>query len=224
LRITWCGHSYFMVEAGGLRVAMDPHDGDSLGLPRCRAQADLVLVSHDHYDHNAVELASSPRTRVVRWREGELSLGGLRVRGVRLGHDDKGGSLFGSLVAYVVEAEGLALAHMSDVGEPSDSAERVGRADIAIVPAGDVTTVSQDEAVRWAVRLGARLVLPAHYWVPGSNVPLDPLDRLLEAWRGRVERVSSSSVTVDAASLPQEPTLLVLEPPKDPSGFRRPSP
>jgi len=84
------------------------------------------------------------------------------------------------------------------------------------VPAGDVTTVSQDEAVRWAARLGARLVLPAHYWVPGSNVPLDPLDRLLEAWRGRVERVSSSSVTVDAASLPQEPTLLVLEPPKGP--------
>ncbi len=213
MNITWCGHSYFVLEHGGRRVAIDPHDGDSLGLPRCRVTSDLVLVTHDHYDHNAVELAYSPGARVLMWAEGSLDLGWAEVRGVRLAHDERGGSLFGTVVAYVVKLGGVTVAHLGDVGEPSSSAPKVGRADVVIVPAGDVTTVGQEEAIRWAEALGAKLVVPAHYWLPGSNVPLDPLDVLLGLWRGRVWRPGSYSVSIDPAGLPGEPTLLVLEPP-----------
>lgn len=213
MNLTWCGHSYFILEAQGRRVAVDPHDGDSLGLPRCRVSADLVLVTHDHYDHNAVEMASSPAARVVRWSPVSLDLGWASVKGVRLAHDDRGGSLFGFVVAYVISVGGLKLAHLGDVGEPSAAAQRVGRADVVIVPAGDVTTVGQAEALRWAEALGARLIVPAHYWVPGSNVPLDPLDKLLEIWRGRVLRPGSNRFELREDALPPEPALLVLEPP-----------
>ncbi|MGC9072451.1 MAG: MBL fold metallo-hydrolase [Acidilobus sp.] len=211
--VRWCGHSYFVVEALGHTIALDPHDGDSLNLPRCGVQADLVLVTHDHYDHNAVEVASGPGAAVVRWREGAVNVGWAVVRGVRLSHDERGGALFGHVVAYVVEVEGLRLAHLGDVGEPSSSAARVGKVDVVIVPAGDVTTVSQGEAIRWAEALGARLVIPAHYWVPGSNVPLDPLDAFLAAWRGRVLRPGLSYIEVKGSDMPTEQTLVILEPP-----------
>ena len=217
VNLTWCGHSYFVIEAQGRRIAVDPHDGDSLGLPRCRVSAELVLVTHDHYDHNAVELVSSPTARVVRWSPASLELGWASVRGVRLAHDDKNGSLFGFVVAYVISVGGLTIVHLGDVGEPSAAAQKVGRADVVIVPAGDVTTVDQAEALRWAEALGARLIVPAHYWVRGSNVPLDPLDKLLGIWRGRVLRPGTNSFELREDALPPEPALLVLEPPPGPS-------
>ncbi|MGC9210007.1 MAG: MBL fold metallo-hydrolase, partial [Acidilobus sp.] len=202
------------VSVGGHLISIDPHDGDSLNLPRCKVSSDLVLVTHDHYDHNAVELASGPGARVVRWAEGVIDVGWARVRGVRLSHDSRGGSLFGHVTAYVIEAEGLRVLHLSDVGESSSSADRVGKVDVAIVPAGDVTTVDQEEAVRWALAVGARVVIPAHYWVPGSNVPLDPLDAFLSHWKHQVVRVGSQQVELTPGSLPSGPTLLVLEPPR----------
>lgn len=191
MRLAWCGHSYFVLSSGGQVLAIDPHDGDSLGLERCKVDADYVLITHDHYDHNAAEVASGPRTKaVLRFREVPVTLGPFRVRGFRLPHDSDGGSSYGWSTAYMVEAEGLRVLHMGDVGVPPDEGlvSVIGPTDVIMVPAGDVTTVGQEGAVEWALRLNAKLVIPMHYWVRGSNVPLDPLDSFLSAWRGPVER------------------------------------
>ena len=65
-RITWIGHSSFLIQAGGLNVLTDPVFGDraspvSFAGPRrlsppglalsALPPIDLVLQSHDHYDH-----------------------------------------------------------------------------------------------------------------------------------------------------------------------------
>ncbi|MFP3081020.1 MAG: MBL fold metallo-hydrolase [Acidilobus sp.] len=192
MRVSWCGQSYFIVTGpGGVRLAVDPHDGDSLGLPRCEADADYILVTHDHYDHNAVDVARGPRTKgVALWREGTFTFGPFRVAGVRLPHDAQDGSRYGWTAAYLVEADGVRVLHMGDVGvAPTEDLVRpFGKVDVIMVPAGDVTTVSQAGAIEWAKAVGAPVVIPMHYWLPGSNVPLDPIDVMLSIWRGDVER------------------------------------
>ena len=214
MMVTWCGHSYVILSYSSERVAIDPHDGDSLNLPRCKVDSTYVLVTHDHYDHNAVELAKGPSTRsVIRWSAGRTSLGDLMVVGVENLHDPRGA--FGKNVSYLLVIEGLRVVHLGDVGEPPSERllSALGPADIAFVPAGNVTTVGQADAVRWAEALGAKIVVPVHYWVEGSTTPLDPLDAFLSLWRGKVAFLDTNSFEVSRASLPSEATLFVLKPP-----------
>ena len=54
--IRWLGQASFAVTtAAGTRVRTDPFD-ESLGLPVSKEPADVVTVSHAHFDHNAVHL------------------------------------------------------------------------------------------------------------------------------------------------------------------------
>lgn len=64
MKVTWLGHSCFLVEdTGGTKVITDPFDVDpkrfaDRGLkfaypPLSGVQADLELISHEHFDHNA---------------------------------------------------------------------------------------------------------------------------------------------------------------------------
>ena len=85
LRITWIGHSSFLVQAGGLNVLLDPvfslraSPFQRLGPARFVAPGialedlppiDAVLLSHDHYDHldePAVRALHARFGHAVRW-------------------------------------------------------------------------------------------------------------------------------------------------------------
>src|SRR5512137_1121191 len=63
MRIIWHGHACFEVQ-DRLTVVMDPHDGKSLGIKAPQAKADIVLVSHDHFDHNCTRVLKGDFTVV----------------------------------------------------------------------------------------------------------------------------------------------------------------
>jgi L-ascorbate metabolism protein UlaG (beta-lactamase superfamily) len=75
----------------------------------------LVLVTHNHFDHNAVEVASGPSTKVVKWRAGEV-LDAPLIRGFKFYHDKASGRLRGTVVAYLIEVDGVRILHLSDIG------------------------------------------------------------------------------------------------------------
>ena len=215
LVLRWHGHACFELVYGGKSLLIDPHDGGSLGVgfEPPRARPDYVLVTHEHYDHNAVEAIASEDTVVVRERVGEFTLGPFRVKGVRLPHDEFGGRLRGFVVAYRVEAGGVRVVHLSDLGRPLEEGEarELGPADVVLAPAGDVYTVHPRHVLEAAEALGARVLVPMHYWVEGMQLPLEPLDALLRyAKRWRVVRHSSSEVELAREELPSDRVLLVL--------------
>lgn len=219
LRLRWWLHACFEIEAGGKRLVIDPHDGGSLGVgfEAPMVVADYVLVTHEHYDHNAVEKVSGKHTVVVREGTGDFELGPFRVRGVRLPHDEFEGRLRGFVVAYRVEAEGLSLVHLSDLGRAlrEEEAEAIGRVDVALIPAGDVYTLHPRQALEAAEALGARVVVPMHYWLPGMQLPLEPLDELLRyAKKWRVVRLDSNTLELSREELPSEKTIVALAPPR----------
>ena len=54
MKITYFGHSCFMFDENGYKIVIDPFK-DVDGYKNVNTAADMVLCSHDHFDHNAVE-------------------------------------------------------------------------------------------------------------------------------------------------------------------------
>lgn len=217
VEVEWCGHSYLLVRWHGATIAVDPHDGGSVGVETCKVKADYVLVTHDHFDHNAVTVASGPGTRVVKWRTGSFKLGeGVSVEGYRFYHDKASGRLRGTVVAYKVEVGGVRVVHLSDIGHvpPREALEPLRGADLLAVPVGGVYTIDAVEAVDLVEALQPRLVLPIHYWVEGVILPLDPLDRFLSHSRFRRARLDGRTVPLEPGGAEGRPTILIPRPPR----------
>ncbi|MCX8195753.1 MAG: MBL fold metallo-hydrolase [Acidilobaceae archaeon] len=207
--IKWCGHSYFILETN-VKIAIDPHDGESIGagLGTCREGADLILITHDHYDHNAVEMAAKRESRVIKERAGEFLVKGVKVKGVKLFHDKERGARRGISVAYVIEAEGLRVAHLGDLGHrlERDHIESIGSVDVLMVPVGGTYTIGPREALEVISQLSPKIAIPMHYWVPGSFLPLSPLSEFLRFVERAVK--AEGALEVRRELLPKETTIV----------------
>jgi L-ascorbate metabolism protein UlaG (beta-lactamase superfamily)/uncharacterized membrane protein YesL len=210
VEIRWLGHACFLITAGdGTRILTDPFD-DTVGYDLPTVPADIVTVSHAHFDHNNVgvvqgspEVVDSP---------GDRSFGGVRIRGVHTCHDTKGGALRGRNIVFIIETDNVAICHAGDLGHvPSDeTVKNIGRVDVLLIPVGGTYTLDArgaEEAVR---KLGPKIVIPMHYKTRDLKLTeLDSAERFL-AGLSRVERATGSSYTVQASSLPRDLTAVVL--------------
>ncbi|MEM1873069.1 MAG: MBL fold metallo-hydrolase [Acidilobaceae archaeon] len=185
--VVWHGHACVELRlSSGASIVFDPHDGASLGIPKPKASADIVLVSHDHFDHNAVSVVAKPGARVIKMGLGENILDSLRVVGLPSYHDKVKGAQRGSNTIYLVEAEGVRVAHLGDLGEEPEPSvlARITGVDLLITPVGGTFTIGPSEA--WAIveKTEPLNVLPIHYAVRGLRLPLRPVDDFLKLVRG----------------------------------------
>ena len=121
---TCIGHAKFLIELeNGLRIVTDPYDA-TCGYPVTPVQADVVLVSHGHHDHSAVDtIPGSPR---VIDAAGKYDLGdGVTVTAVESFHDDAEGQKRGRNLLFSIRAEGLNAIHLGDLGH-IPTAEQIG--------------------------------------------------------------------------------------------------
>ena len=218
IELVWWGHACFEIIYNDVNLVIDPHDGVSLGrnFKAPMTIAKYVLVSHRHYDHDAVEVVTNRDTEVIYEKEGRFRLGPFDVEGVKLPHDEFNGRIRGYVVAYIVRVEGLRLIHLSDIGRSlnEEEANRIGTTDVALVPVGNVYTILPHEAIRVAEMLEAKIIIPMHYWVTGMQLPLDPLDSFLRfAKKWKVVRIDTNKVVLGKDKLPEEKSIYVLKPP-----------
>ena len=154
MTLTWLGHSCFVLESYGFRVLLDPFR-DIPGLPDICMEADAVYCSHGHFDH--------AYTDEVTLTSGKVNP--FTVREIDSFHDDQGGALRGSNLIRTFTAEGLAVAHLGDLGHrlsASQSAE-IGPCDAVLVPVGGFYTIDAAGAKEVSGATGARVVIPMHY-------------------------------------------------------------
>ena len=112
MKIQWIAHSCFKVYLeSGKTLLFDPFD-DDIGYTRSETQADIVLMSHDHHDHNSLkhikegyELIRTP---------GVFQVDDIRIEGLPCYHDKEEGKKRGENIIFKVQAEGLTLVHLGD--------------------------------------------------------------------------------------------------------------
>jgi L-ascorbate metabolism protein UlaG (beta-lactamase superfamily) len=179
LRIRWHGHACFEI-AGSVTVVTDPHDGKSLGIAPPRAKADLVLVSHDHFDHNCVDMVSGPDTSVIRKPVMTVERG-VRVEGMTAFHDSSRGSKRGEITLFKFELDGTAFCHLGDLGHKLDDAsiDKLSPVDVLFIPVGDVFTIGPDSAKAMIEGISPKVAIPMHYRMPGMTLSIQPVQNFL---------------------------------------------
>ena len=155
MKITWCGHSCFLLETAEGSVVLDPYAPGSVpGLTLPALTADLVLCSHGHGDHGYAQgVALSGRDP------------GFSVTAIPCFHDDQGGRLRGVNRIHVIEAEGLRVAHLGDLGHllSREQLAALGQLDVLLIPVGGHYTIGPETAADTAKAVDARITVPMQY-------------------------------------------------------------
>src|SRR3989344_2211587 len=179
ISIVWLGHASFMIEADGKTIYIDPYV-----LPASPKKADLILVTHDHFDHLGTEQVKQIRgdgtvlygtTAAVRKvafgnpiRDGiTFEAAGFTVTAVKAYNIDKFDSyehLYhpnGTVVGYLIEIDGRTI---YDAGDTDFIPEMNSLApDIALLPIGGKYTMDVHDAVAAANAINPGIVVPMHY-------------------------------------------------------------
>ena len=206
MRIRWHGHACFEV-AGSSVVVTDPHDGKSIGIKPPCASADIVLVSHDHFDHNCAKMVSGSDSSVV--TDPVMTVDrGVRIEGFEADHDDQGGSKRGKITVFKFELDGFSFCHLGDLGHVVDDtlAEHLSGVDFLFVPVGDVFTIGPESALRVIDKVKPKIAVPMHYRTQGLSLSIRPLQDFTKLVDG--DRILKVGNEVDIASddLPEKGT------------------
>ena len=164
--IRYLGWAFSLVTAAdGLRIAIDPYG--NIGYPFPTVEADVVLVTHEHGDHNNVGLVrGAPRVfrglapGAADWNRVYERIGGTLVYAVPGFHDSEQGTTPRGLDAFfVIDSGGVRIAHLGDIGQPtlSDGQLRaLGSIDVLMIPVGAGPTVSVPTRTASSIRSARR--------------------------------------------------------------------
>jgi L-ascorbate metabolism protein UlaG (beta-lactamase superfamily) len=177
--------------------------------------ADLVLVTHEHGDHNGVDVVGGSPV-VLRSTAGRLDSPLGEVVAIASEHDDVAGTARGPNTVFCFSLDGLRICHLGDFGQPAlrpEQREAIGPVDVLFVPVGGGPTIGGVAAAELVRSLAPRLVVPMHYRTAAVNF-LEPPDEFLEALGLGVQRLDTSeAVAEDLLGTADEPTVALLAPP-----------
>jgi L-ascorbate metabolism protein UlaG (beta-lactamase superfamily) len=202
MQLEWYGQSAFRLTDGDTTVFIDPFDDLSALASRgmrwdypaiSGVRADLLLVTHEHLDHNGVG-AIEGGPAIIRSAAGthESPIG--EVVGIASEHDDVAGTRRGHNTLYVFALGALRVAHLGDLGQRAlrpEQLEALGSVDLLLVPVGGGPTIDAEQARAIADLVHASLVVPHHYRTHRIDF-LEPLDD----FEARFERVHRADTPV----------------------------
>ena len=207
MRIRWYGQSAFLL-SGDHTVFIDPF-GDMSGLaarglefnypPVADVTADLLLVTHEHGDHNVVDVVGGDPV-TIRSTAGRFESPVGEVVAIASEHDDVAGTVRGPNTIFRFELDGVRVAHLGDFGQRAlrpEQHEAIGEVDVLFIPVGGGPTIGGEGAADVVRAIAPRVVVPMHYRTAAVNF-LDPPDEFIAALGMPSRKVPSSEVEVDA--------------------------
>ncbi len=224
--IIWHGHSCFSIidKSNGYTITLDPFKPETGRLKKPDIQSDLVLATHDHFDHANVEaVAKWDAVKLVGFI-GDRSINHVKIRGVETYHDEEGGKKRGKNAVYVININDGVFVHLGDLGHilTDDQISKIngfGRIDVLFVPVGGVYTIGPEEAVKVIKQLNPRIAIPMHYYHETLNRTvfknLAKLSDFLEKWDGPKKKVTENKILIDTETLPEVTTVYILKWPEN---------
>jgi L-ascorbate metabolism protein UlaG (beta-lactamase superfamily) len=220
-------HAAVKIEANGKKIYIDP-----TGIVRATADADIVLITHDHSDHfdlTSIGNVAKPGTVFVAsqscvaalqaqfritvmaaspgWR---TTIGDIQIEAVAAYNLAKSQYHPSSAdyVGYVVTVNGVRIYHAGDTERIPEM--KTFTCDVALLPLGQTYTMnSVDEAAAAALDVQAKIAIPIH-WGTNEGSYADAL-RFQTLLNGRVQVVITTgtgfAVTVDDPPPLPPPTI-----------------
>ncbi len=217
MRVKWLGHSCFLFTSDkGTKVIADPYKPQGgLKYGEIDESADIVLISHEHADHNNPSSVKG-RPQILKG-PGVKEAKGVKFTGVAAHHDEAGGSKRGNDTIFAFELDGIRICHLGDLGHELDDAQvkQIGTVDVLFVPVGGFYTFEPDVATKVVNRLAPKVVVPMHFKTAKVDTStfgaiVGP-DDFLKGKSG-VDRRNSSEAEFQAATLPASVQIVVLKP------------
>ena len=178
LKIRWHGHACFEIR-NGKTIVIDPHDGKSIGIKIPQVEGDIILITHDHYDHNSYKTVEKKGTKII--RVGNRTIEGIKIQSLHAFHDEDGGEKRGEMNLYKIHMDNLQLCHLGDLGHILDdsSLRKMGEVDILFIPVGGNFTIDAPQALAMITAIRPRVAVPMHYKIGGLSLPIDRIDTFL---------------------------------------------
>ena len=156
IKIKWHGHSCYSVTSNDYTIVLDPYAPDSVpGLAPLEVSANRVLCSHKHGDHGC--------EKAVTLIENETSP--FNILKIDTWHDDANGTLRGANRIHILEAHGMRIVHLGDLGceLTSQQLDQLRNIDVLMIPVGGFYTIDAKQALEIVSQISPRIVIPMHY-------------------------------------------------------------
>ncbi|MCS0504203.1 MBL fold metallo-hydrolase [Ancylobacter mangrovi] len=210
--LSYIGHSTFLIEtAGGVTVATDYND-----YVRPDVVPRVATMNRAHLTHYSLNPDPGIEYVLKGWREdrdpvhydmevGDLWIGNLQTN-IR---DWEGGTIRNGNSIFVFRAADLCIAHLGHLHHllTEQDLGALGRIDVVLAPVDGSYTLDVDGMVEVLKKLESPVVIPMHYFNQAT------LERFLEHFASSkyaIRRENSSTLVLSRASLPTQPTVIVL--------------
>ncbi|PIY91022.1 MAG: hypothetical protein COY72_00395 [Candidatus Nealsonbacteria bacterium CG_4_10_14_0_8_um_filter_35_10] len=214
MQVIWKGQSFFQIliqrgKESVVKIAIDPYD-EQIGLKPPTLEADILLISHSHYNHNNIKAVSG--NPFIIEGPGEYEIKGIFIQGISSFHDNVQGKERGENTIYTLESEGIKICHLGDLGQKEltdEQLEKIGAIDILMIPVGGIYTISAKEAAKIISQVEPKIVIPMHYHIPKLKIKLEGLDKFLKMMGVKAPEVSKK-LSVSQRNLPTEGMKIII--------------
>ena len=214
MKIRYLGHSCFqLTESTGTSIVTDPFGKIGFDLPR--VSADVVTVSHAHYDHNNVDGVDG-KLAVIE-KEGNYDFGGVGISAISSYHDDEEGKLRGKNLIFKFRMDGLEICHLGDIGEECSSSliEAILPVHVLLIPVGGEYTIDAEQAKEYVDRLMPSIVIPMHFKSKGLNMDIDKVDEFLDLFEEdadeeQIVRLEGDELELFRDDITEETTKIIV--------------
>lgn len=213
MNIKYLGHAAFVITSDtGLKIITDPYGtGPDLTYGEITESADIVTVSHDHFDHSNVA-AVKGNPEVVR-RTGRSTAKGIEFKGIASYHDEAKGRLRGDNIIFCFEVDGIGVCYLGDLGHLLDDKQvaEIGSVDILFIPVGGYYTIDAKAATEVCNQLKPKVIIPMHYKTEKGIPNIVGVDEFLGG-KANVNRLDVSQAEFKPGELPAASQIIVLKP------------
>jgi len=214
MKVKWLGHASFLFTSDeGTKILTDPYELGMFGVNygKIEEAADIVIVSHDHPDHNNV--GGVPGSPQVVKGAGRHQVKGIEFRGIASYHDDTGGSQRGPNNIFCFTVNGVRVCHLGDLGHVLSDQQlaEIGEVDVLLAPMAGTYTLDAAAASRVVDQIKPRVVIPMHFkTVKCPTFPVTDVEPFL-AGKTNVKRIESAEAEFKKEQLPSATEIVVLK-------------
>jgi len=214
MKVKWLGHAAFLITSDeGTKIITDPYQPGMFGLDygKIEEAADIVVVSHDHPDHNYVQ--GVPGNPQVVKGSGSHKAKGIEFKGIPSYHDDSSGSERGPNDIFCFTVNGVRVCHMGDLGHTLSDRQvaDIGEVDVLLIPVAGTYTVDAAAANKVVGQVKPRVVIPMHFKTDKCpTFPVTDAEPFL-AGKTNVKRMETAEVEFKKEQLPAATEIVVLK-------------